>query len=329
MNLLDTKLNRLYLFLSLFLTTPGTFFWYSLDDYSSPIDAFNLITSSTGLSWLIICYLTLFFACFTRNLELRSFLSVFSFVSHLYFLVWITDIWRANQVPFFTLLKNVFVKSNSTPFVELLGLISLIFLFLAIFIQKTRIANFLTALLNYSKVAENKFVRLFFYVFSAAILLISTLVLCNDLINTFNAAKVETGSGLKSTLIWLLVLGVFSIALQLLITCLILITLLWAWVTWQEDFKTILSHIRDFKLNEYLTRKVAGYLYTLYFVVIVGVLAVAVPIWSTTDYGMNGQIIIFPIALLVGVAVGFILLVTLRLIAEISVAVIHIAENTK
>jgi hypothetical protein len=181
----------------------------------------------------------------------------------------------------------VFVKSNSTPFVELLGLISLIFLFLAIFIQKTRIANFLTALLNYSKVAENKFVRLFFYVFSAAILLISTLVLCNDLINTFNAAKVETGSGLKSTLIWLLVLGVFSIALQLLITCLILITLLWAWVTWQEDFKTILSHIRDFKLNEYLTRKVAGYLYTLYFVVIVGVLA------------------------------------------EISVAVIHIAENTK
>ena len=226
MKLMDTKLNRLYLFISLFLTVPGTFFWYSLDDYSSPINAFNLITSSTGLSWLIICYLTLFFACFTRNLELRSFLTVFSFVSHLYFLVWITDIWRANQVPFFTVLKNVFVKSNSTPFVELLGLISLIFLFLAIFIQKTRITNFLTALLNYLKLAENKFVRLFFYVFSAAILLISTWVLCNDLINTFNAAKVETGSGLKSTLIWLLVLGVFSIALQLLITCLVLIAFL-------------------------------------------------------------------------------------------------------
>ena len=329
MNLMDTKLNRPYLFISLFLTVPGTFFWYSLDDYSSPINTFNLITSSTGLSWLIICYLTLFFACFTRNLELRSFLSVFSFVSHLYFLVWITDIWRANQVPFFTLLKNVFFKSNSTPFVELLGLISLIILFLAIFIQKTRIANFLTALLNYLKSVENKFVKLFFYVFSAAILLISTWVLCNDLVNTFNAAKVETGSGLKSTLIWLLVLGVFSIALQLLITCLILIALLWAWVSWQGDIRKILAHIRDFKLNEYLTRKVAGYLYTLYFVVIVGLLAVAVPIWSTTDYGMNGQIIIFPIALLVGVAVGFILLVTLRLIAEISVAVIHIAENTK
>jgi hypothetical protein len=223
----------------------------------------------------------------------------------------------------------VFVKSNSTPFVELLGLISLIFLLLAIFIQKTRIANFLTALLNYLKLEENKFVRLFFYVFSAAIILISTWVLCNDLVNTFNAAKVETGSGLKSTLIWLLVFGVLSIALQLLITYLILIALLWAWVSWQEDIKAILSQIRDFKLNEYLTRKVAGYLYALYFVVIVGVLAVAVPIWSTTDYGMNGQIIIFPIALLVGVAVGFILLVTLRLIAEISVAVIHIAENLK
>ena len=329
MNLIDTKLTRLYLFISLFLTIPGTFFWYSLDDYSSPINAFNLITSSTGLSWLIICYLALFFACFTRNLELRSFLSVFSFVSHLYFLVWITDVWRANQVPFLTLLKNVFVKSNSTPFVELLGLISLICLFLTIFIQKSRIANFLTALLNYLKAVENKFVRLFFYIISAAILLISTWVLCNDLVNTFNAAKVETGSGLKSTLIWLLVLGVFSIALQLLITCLILIALLWAWVSWQVDIRTILSHIRDFKLNEYLTRKVAGYLYTLYFIVIVGVLAVAVPIWSTTDYGINGQIIIFPIALLVGVAVGFIVLVTLRLIAEISVAVIHIAENTK
>jgi hypothetical protein len=329
MNLIDTKLNRLYLFISLFLTVPGTFFWYSLDDYSSPINAFNLITSSTGLSWLIICYLTLFFACFTRNLELRLFLTVFSIVSHLYFLVWITDIWRANQVPFLTLLMNVFVKSNSTPFVELLGLISLIFLFLSIFIQKTRFINFLNALLNYLKTVDNKFVKLFFYIFSASILLISTWVLCNDLVNTFNAAKVETGSGLKSALIWLLVLGVFSIALQLLITCLILIALLWAWVSWQEDIRTILAHIRDFKLNEYLTRRVTGYLYSLYFVLIVGVLAVAVPIWSTTDYGMNGQIIIFPVALLFGVAIGFILLVTLRLIAEISVAVIHIAENTK
>lgn len=329
MKLLSAQLNRTYLFVSLVLTIPGTFFWYSLDDYSSPLTTFDLITSSTGLSWLIISYLALFFACFTRNLELRSFLSVFSLISHLYFLVWITDIWRANEVSFFTLLKNVFVKSNSTPFVELLGFLSLILLFVSIYMQKSRIANFLTALLNYLKTTQNRISQLVFSIFSSLALIITTWVLINDLINTFNAAKVESGTGMKSTLVWLLVLGVFSIALRILIACLVLIALLWAWISWQEDIKIILSHVRDFKLNEYLTRKVAGYLYTLYFVIIVGLLAVAVPIWSASDYGMNGQIVIFPIAILVGFTLGFVLLITLRLIAEISVAVIHIAENTK
>ena len=329
MKLMSIQRNRTFLFLALVLTIPGTFFWYSLDDYSNPVNAFNLISSSTGLSWLIISYLALFFACFARNLELRSFLSVLSLISHMYFLVWITDIWRANEVSFVSLLKNVFIKSNSTPFVELLGLVSIIVLGFSIYLQKSRIANFLTALMNYLKSDQNKISQIIYSVFASITLLITTWVLVSDLINTLNAAKVESGTGLKWSLIWLLVLGVFSIALRLLIAVLVLIALLWAWISWQEDIRTILSHVRDFKLNEYLTRKVAGYLYTLYFVIIVGVLAIAVPIWSATDYGMNGQIIIFPIAILVGCALGFILLITLRLIAEISVAVIHIAENTR
>ena len=149
------------------------------------------------------------------------------------------------------------------------------------------------------------------------------------LIDYYNLSRGDMESGFKSTLVWLLALGVISIALKLLILTLGLIAVLWAWISWKQDIQLVLGHLKDFKLSEYLTRKVAGYLYTLYFVIIVGLLAVAVPIWSASDYGMNGQIVIFPIAILVGFTLGFVLLITLRLIAEISVAVIHIAENTK
>jgi hypothetical protein len=171
--------------------------------------------------------------------------------------------------------------------------------------------------LNYLKSDQNKISQIIYSVFASVTLLITTWVLVSDLINTFNASKVESGTGLKWSLIWLLVLGVFSIALRLLIAVLVLIALLWAWIEWREDIRTILSHVRDFKLNENLMRKVAGYLYTLYFVIIVGLLAIAVPIWSSTNYGMNGQIIIFPIAIFVGLIFGLLLLATIKSILEL------------
>ena len=98
MNLITNKLHRIYLFAALLLVIPDTFYWYTLSDYTGLTSAFNAITASTGLTWLIVSYLALFFAIFAQNLEMRAFLTVTALVTRVFFLVWITDIWRSNDV---------------------------------------------------------------------------------------------------------------------------------------------------------------------------------------------------------------------------------------
>ena len=118
MNLISNKLHRLYLVITLLLVIPDTFYWYTLNDYTNYQTAFTAITGSTGLTWLLVSYLALFFAIFAQNLEMRAFLTVVAFITRIFFLVWLTDIWRANEVSIIELLQNVFVKTGEAPYVE-------------------------------------------------------------------------------------------------------------------------------------------------------------------------------------------------------------------
>jgi hypothetical protein len=329
MNLITEKLHRVYLAIALVLVIPDTFYWYSLNDYTSYQTAFNAITSSTGLTWLLVSYLALFFAIFAQKLEMRAFLTVVALVTRVFFLVWITDIWRSNEVSFPTLLKNVFIQTNNAPYIELFALIAMVPLVLSLIIQKTRVANFLTALINFLRQPANKNHRIGFQVVSGVAYLASTYIMVTTLIDYYDVSRGETASGLNSSLIWLLVLGVISIALKLLILTLGLIAALWAWISWKADIQLVLGHLKDFKLNEYLTRKVASYLYTFYFVLIVGLVAVGVPIFAATTYGLNQDYAVYPTALVAGLLIGFLALLALRLIFELAVAIVHIAENTK
>ena len=113
MNLISNKLHRLYLVVALLLVIPDTFYWYTLNDYTNYQTAFTAITGSTGLTWLLVSYLALFFAIFAQNLEMRAFLTVVAFITRIFFLVWLTDIWRANEVSFTQLLQAQQAKSNS------------------------------------------------------------------------------------------------------------------------------------------------------------------------------------------------------------------------
>jgi hypothetical protein len=83
-----------------------------------------------------------------------------------------------------------------------------------------------------------------------------------SLLDNYELASSDLPGGFQQSLIWLIFLGVIQIALKLLILGLGLIAALWAWISWQSDIKTVLGHMKDFKLSEYLTRKVASYLYT-------------------------------------------------------------------
>jgi hypothetical protein len=329
MNLISNKLHRLYLVIALLLVIPDTFYWYTLNDYSNYQDAFTAITSSTGLTWLIVSYLALFFAIFAQNLEMRAFLTVAALVTRIFFLVWLTDIWRSNEVGFTQVVKNVFIKTGEAPYVESFATIALIPMVLALIVQKTRIANLLTGLVNFLKSPTNKTHQVVFYASSATIYLLALIAMVRSLLDNYDLAASDLPSGVSQSLIWLVVLGVIQIALKLLILGLGLLASLWAWISWQADIKTVLGHMKDFKLSEYLTRKVASYLYTFYFVFIIGLAAVVIPIYASTTYGINQDYAAFPMVALAGVIVTFLVILAIRLVFELAVAVVHIAENTK
>jgi len=329
MNLISNKLHRLYLEIALLLVIPDTFYWYTLNDYSNYQDAFTAITSSTGLTWLIVSYLALFFAIFAQNLEMRAFLTLVAFVTRIFFLVWLTDIWRSNEVGFTQVIKNVFIKTGEAPFVEAFATIALIPMVLALIVQKTRIANLLTGLVNFLKAPANKTHQVVFYASFAAFYLLSLIAMVRSLLDNYDLAASDLPSGVSQSLIWLVILGVIQIALKLLILGLGLLASLWAWISWQADIKTVLGHIKDFKLSEYLTRKVASYLYTFYFIFIIGLAAVGIPIYASTTYGINQDYAAFPMVALAGVIFTFLVILAIRLVFELAVAVVHIAENTK
>jgi hypothetical protein len=260
---------------------------------------------------------------------MRAFLTVVAFVTRIFFLVWLTDIWRVNEVAIATLLKNVFIKTGEAPYVEAFATVALIPLVLAIIVQKTRIANLLTGLLNFLKAPANKIHQVVFYSISAAAYLLSLIVMARSLLDNYDLASAELPDGFQQSLIWLILLGVIQIALKLLILGLGLLASLWAWITWRGDIQAVLGHMKDFRLSEYLTRKVASYLYTFYFIFIIGLAAVGIPIYASTTYGINQDYAAFPMVALAGVVITFLVLLAIRLVFELAVAVIHIAENTK
>jgi len=329
MNLITNKLHRIYLVAALLLVIPDTFYWYTLSDYSNFATSFNAITASTGLTWLLVSYLALFFAIFAQNLEMRAFLTVTALVTRVFFLVWITDIWRANEVSFVTLLKNVFVRTNTAPFIEAFATLALIPLVLSLIIQKTRVANLLTGLVNFLKAPTNQTQRVVFYVIGALSYFGATYTMVNSLLDNYDLATADSGGGFKTAYIYLILLGAIQIALKLLILGIALLAGLWAWITWKTDIKTVLGHMKDFKLSEYLTRKVASYLYTFYFILIIGLAAIGIPIYASTTYGINQDYSAFPMVTIVGVVIAFVVILAIRLVFELAVAIVHIAENTK
>jgi len=329
MNLITQKLHRIYLVVALLLVIPDTFYWYTLNDYSNIQIAFTAITTSTGLTWLIVSYLALFFAIFARNLEMRAFLTLTALVTRIFFLVWITDIWRSNEVSFVTLLKNVFIKTNTAPYIEAFATIALIPLVLSLIIQKSRVANLLTALVNFLKSPSNATHRVVFYTIGGVSYLATLFLAGRSLLDNYDLAQTGAGTSFKLTYLFLVILGVIGIALKLLILGLALLAGLWAWINWRADIYTVLGHMKDFKLTEYLTRKVASYLYTFYFISIVGLAAIGIPIYASTTYGVNQDYTAFPMVTAAGVIITFLVLLAIRLVFELAVAIIHIAENTK
>ena len=227
------------------------------------------------------------------------------------------------------MIKNVFVKTGEAPYVEAFATVALIPMVLALIVQKTRIANLLTRSVNFLKTPSNKTHQVFFYTTSATIYLLALVTMIRSLLDNYDLASSDPPSGVSQGLIWLVVLGVIQITLKLVILGLGLLASLWTWISWQAKIKTVLDHMKVFELSEYLTRKVASYLYTFYFVFIIGLAAVGIPIYASTTYGINQDYVAFLIVALAGVIVTSLVILAIRLVFELVVTVVYIAEKNR
>lgn len=95
--------------------------------------------------------------------------------------------------------------------------------------------------------------------------------------------------------------------------------------------------LKDFSMNTYLTRKISSVLYSISYVSISASIGIALPVYGydfleIREYffglGFLGPIFTFPLFAAIGLLVWFVVLLVLRLMYEVTNAIIHIAENT-
>ena len=104
---------------------------------------------------------------------------------------------------------------------------------------------------------------------------------------------------------------------------------------WWRELEQLWASLKDFRINKYITRLITGYIYTYLFLFTVIALALATPIATFGAYGATYGTEIHPISLafipagaIIGVFVAMTVLLVIRLLVEVSVALIHIAQNT-
>ena len=62
---------------------------------------------------------------------------------------------------------------------------------------------------------------------------------------------------------------------------------------------------------------------------IIGFAAIGIPIFASSTYGLNQDYAAFPMVAAGAMVITFLVILGIRLVFELAVAVIHIAENTK
>jgi amino acid transporter len=102
--------------------------------------------------------------------------------------------------------------------------------------------------------------------------------------------------------------------------------------------KELNTVLRDFRLSSYVTRQISGFLYWLYYVVVVGAFALIGPFQTFVEFeqtrqelgaGFQPQLILILVAgPLLTLVLGYFVILILRLVFELLIALVHIAQNT-
>jgi hypothetical protein len=344
---------RATLFLIGILIVPFTFYWaygnfsIAYDGLAALNTTFDYISSETIIAYSALAYLSVFFAfLIKKNVNLRVFLLL---ISALFELMMILEFSRTlladQQLSTLKTLETVFFRSQDVVPLQAFNSLALILWSVLVYQERSWIPNQFRKIVISVKsgIDENQKLSVFIKnKFAILILVITVATAVTSGISsykTYRSAAKQFDVGFQFELF----LIVINLCLLVLVkTALVLLPLLFLFDTkesWLSEIKLITSSLMDFKLSRYLTRVISGYLYWFYTVCVVAILGLAAPLLTVVTYletaagydsGFQPQLLLMILGIpVLFVVIGYFIILILRVVFELAVALIHIAENSR
>lgn len=275
--------------------------------------------------YLILIYLSLFFAAFVKNSEQRNVLIILGAIPATYAgLPWTNRIFE---------FRGEFYKITNTDYwhilvLTLLTLFACIFLVIAAWEKKSLATNYLKRFIEATYKGKYKVLTIAMILS----LLVLGAVLLKEIWESLFLDYQVLGDYLYSE--FLLLVQNISIFFAALLGFSFLHPVLTKWIDIALKWNT---ELRDFSFKTYLTRRIATALYGFTFVFLAGGVGLVLPVYSyeyfgfadvLTGVGFLGPIFTFPLGVAIGLVAWFLVMLVIRLTYEFTNAIIHIAENT-
>ncbi len=343
---LDIKLREKSIIAAIIaLIIPTTFYWSGLGYDSSAFsfyainDAFAYSAQSVTTVYATTSYLALLTAFLIRRKpEIRSFMIVLGGILQLMYLTqFVLAIVQIKEYSFPKMLQIVFVYTDGFFPLQLMATLALVPL---LYLVRQNISwvmsegmKFLHNLKESGRNIKSKFAYAasFLFVLFVLVSIYSNVRAFLDL----NKAFVR---GFHPELL----LAALGLVIDVvLVAALISVISLYLFNNFDRvihEIRELNSVLRDFKLSNYVTRQISGYLYWFYYIVIVGTLAIVGPVQTFTIFedsrqnlgsGFQPELVLILIAgPLITLVVGYLTILILRLVFELIIALVHIAQNT-
>ena len=331
--------------LIILLLLPNTFYWagftYGSGNFTDAFDnVITYLTQSTELIYAGMSYLTLFAALILRNRpHVRSLMiilgAVFQFMSLIQFII---RMLVNNEFDFLPALRAVFIYSdNYFPF-QLLSTLTLVPLTYLLRQNTSWLRSEIGKFAANFKNSGRSFKTICAYL--AVILLVIFVVFSfytniKALIN-FNGTFFPRGFYPEIALAF--VVYILDVILTTAFLGIVLVYIFNHFDLISDAVKELNSVLRDFRLSTYVTRQISGFLYWLYYVLVVGVFALIGPFQTFVEFEQTRQgldsgfqpqlLLILAGGPLLTLVVGYFVILILRLVFELLIALVHIAQNT-
>ena len=343
---------KLALFLIAILVVPFTFYianqdssigFTGLDTLSSTIE---YISSDSVSAYSSMAYLFVFFAFIVkRNANLRVFLI---YISALFELIMILDLSRLflNQgSSILNTLKGVFYSSPGIVPLQAFNSLALILWTLLIYQERewlvTKTKNLLSVF-KFNGEENGKRFEPFRNKFAILIFILTVIALVFSGVAAYSSYKESTKLfelGFNLELLFIAVNLFLTIPIAVLLVFTPLLFLFDTRKVWLSELNTLSDSLMDFKLGSYITRVVSGYLFWFYTISVITILALTAPYVTVVSYlnwsanlgpGFKPQLalVIFGTPA-VTVLIGYFVVLIIRIVFELAIALIHIAENSR